>query len=81
MTQEIIKSELQLIFRSTLNIPDLEITEELSADHLPAWDSLSHLILITEVEGFFNVKFRLKELISMKNVGDMIVLIEEKKNI
>jgi acyl carrier protein len=81
MTQEIIKSELQLIFRSTLNIPDLEITEELSADHIPAWDSLSHLILITEVEGFFNVKFRLKELISMKNVGDMIVLIEEKKNI
>lgn len=81
MTPEKIKLELQIIFRNTLNIPDLEITEELSADHIPAWDSLSHLVLISDVEAFFDVKFRLKELISMRNVGDMIALIEAKKNI
>ena len=80
MTHEEIKSEIQLIFRNNLNIPDLIITEGLSADHVPAWDSLTHLVLISEVEAFFDVKFRLKELISMRNVGDMINLIKEKKN-
>lgn len=80
MTREQIKSDLQPIFRETLNYPDLEITEELSAEHIPAWDSLTHLILISEVEAFFEIKFRLKELISMRNVGDMITLIEVKKN-
>ncbi len=35
--------------------------------------------MIAEVESEFGVKFKLKELISMKNVGDMIRLIIEKK--
>ena len=43
------------------------------------WDSLTHLTMIAEVESEFGVKFKLKELISMKNVGDMIGLIIEKK--
>jgi acyl carrier protein len=78
MNQEKIISELQEIFRNTLNFPDLKLTKELSAEHIPAWDSLTHLILISEVESFFKIKFRLKELLSMKNVGEMIALIEQK---
>jgi acyl carrier protein len=35
--------------------------------------------MIAEVENEFGVKFKLKELISMKNVGDMIRLIIDKK--
>jgi acyl carrier protein len=81
MTPGKIKSELQVIFRKTLNVPDLEITEGLSAEHIPAWDSLTHLLLISEVEIFFEIKFRLKELLTMRNVGEMISLIEEKKKI
>jgi acyl carrier protein len=35
--------------------------------------------MIADVEAHFDVKFKLKELIGMKNVGDMMDLILAKK--
>lgn len=78
MNLEEIQAQVQVIFRDILEIPDLIVSKELSAEHIPAWDSMRHLILIDEIERNFKVKFKLKELISMRNVGDMMRLIEEK---
>jgi len=35
--------------------------------------------MIAKVEEFYGIKFKLKELIGMKNVGDMMDLIVSKK--
>ena len=54
------------------------ITDQLSALDVEKWDSLSHMILIAEVENEFTIKFKLKDLNKMANVGDMIAVIESK---
>ena len=50
----------------------------MTAGDVDKWDSITHLIMISKVEEVFNVSFRLKELIKLKNVGDLIALLKEK---
>ena len=79
MTHLEITERLQIIFKNVFSAPDIQVTDDLNAEKVDRWDSLTHLTMIAEVENEFGVKFKLKELISMKNVGDMIRLIIEKK--
>lgn len=78
MDKEQIKSALKPIFSQVFRQEDIEITDTLNAEQVSGWDSLTHLTMISEVETFFGIKFKLKELIGMKNVGDMIDLIIAK---
>jgi acyl carrier protein len=66
------------IFRQVFNNDSLEISEGLTANDVSNWDSLSHMILIGEVEKSLNITFKLKELNKMKNVGDMMDIILTK---
>lgn len=71
--------ELQPIFQDVFDEPDLVITRESSANTVREWDSLAHVNLVTAVEKHFKVRFSLGELQAMKNVGDMVDLIEAKR--
>jgi acyl carrier protein len=73
-----IKNELTSVFRKVFNNQTLVIADEFTANDVDGWNSLSHMILITEIEDKFAIKFRLKELNKMKNVGDMVELIKTK---
>lgn len=74
---EIVK-KLTPVFRKVFDNNTLELTDELSALDVENWDSLSHMLLIAEVESNFAIKFRLKDLNKMANVGDMIDIISSK---
>lgn len=74
---EIVK-KLTPVFRKVFANNTLELTDELSALDVENWDSLSHMLLIAEVESNFAIKFRLKDLNKMANVGDMIDIISSK---
>jgi acyl carrier protein len=78
MERYIIVQKLTDIFRNIFNDGSLVITNELTANDVERWDSLSHMLMIAEVEAQFSVKFRLKELNKMRNVGDMIDIIMTK---
>ena len=75
---EEITKKTQNIFRDIFGEPNLIITPEMTANDVDKWDSLSHLTMIAKVEETFEIKFKLKELIKMKNVGDMLNNIKEK---
>lgn len=77
---EQISAQVQEIFRKVFDAPSLELRNEMTANDVDKWDSLSHLSMISSVEDHFGIKFKLKELVKMKNVGDMLVLIHEKLN-
>ena len=79
MNRDQIIAELTPLFHTVFNNSDIVITDDLNAEKVDQWDSLTHLNMIAEVEKHFGVKFKLKELIGMKNVGDMIDLILSKK--
>jgi acyl carrier protein len=74
---EIVK-KLTPVFRNVFADNALEISDELSALEVENWDSLSHMLLIAEIEKDFAIKFKLKDLNKMANVGDMIAIISSK---
>ncbi len=73
-----IETKLQEVFRDVFQDETLVILPEMTAGDVDKWDSITHLIMISKVEEVFNVSFRLKELIKLKNVGDLITLLKEK---
>ncbi len=68
------------IFREIFNDNAIVLSDSLTADDVATWDSLSHMLLITEIEDQFNIKFKLRELNKMKNVGALISIIQTKLN-
>ena len=70
------------ICREVFEVDDLVITEETTANDVEAWDSLTHLSLINEIEEAYDVAFTLDEVTGSKNVGELITAlikhIEEK---
>ncbi len=70
--------ELTPVFRQVFDDNSIEITRNSTADDIDDWDSLTHMNLVIAVELRFKVKFSLGELQSLKNVGDMLDLINKK---
>ena len=75
MEKSEITEKLSGIFRKVFNNEQLEVKDELTANDVSGWDSLSHMILISEIETTFTIRFKLKELNKMRNVGDMVEII------
>lgn len=73
-----ILEELQSIFRDILDQPDLVLTPESNANNVEDWDSLAHINLVSAIEKQYKIRFALGELQELKNVGDMIELIQKK---
>ena len=68
MQKEEIVNRLTPVFRKVFSDNSLVVTDELSALDVENWDSLSHMLLISEVETEFAIKFKLKDLNKMANV-------------
>jgi Acyl carrier protein len=79
MNEQEITGKLKTVFEKVFQEKDLTITREMTAADVEKWDSLRHIELISEVEMAFETKFRLREVLSMKNVGDLIDLIHTKR--
>jgi acyl carrier protein len=73
-----IVSRLTPIFRDVFNDGALVVTESLTAADVPAWDSLSNINMIVAVEKAFGVKFSIKDVRALKNVGELLELIKRK---
>ena len=71
-------NRLTPIFRKVFNDESIVVTDVLTANDVAGWDSLSHMLLIAEVESGFSIKFKLKDLNKMRNVGDMTDIILSK---
>lgn len=80
MTHDEILHTLTQIIREILELPDLLITTETSAADVDEWDSMTHIQLVMAIEKKYKVRFALGELQALKNVGDMIELIQKKLN-
>jgi acyl carrier protein len=70
--------EIQQIFRDVFDDSNLVITRDSNASTVEDWDSLAHVNLVTAIEKKYKIRFALGELQELKNVGDMIDLINEK---
>lgn len=69
---------LQTIFQDVFDDPKLQVDRTSNALSVPGWDSFAHINLITAIEQKFHVRFALGELEQLKNVGEMLDLLERK---
>lgn len=56
----------------------IEILPDMTANDIDGWDSFAHLNLITAIENSFDIQIADDEVIRLKNVGDIIEIIERK---
>ena len=71
-------AQVQEIFRAVFDREELVISRESNASTVEGWDSLTHIDLITAIEKKFKVRFALGELEELKNVGNLVDLLEAK---
>ena len=69
---------LKKIFSSVLNLPASSVTDALSPETAEAWDSLNAIILLTEIEKAFKVKFTFDEAMAIRNFGEAVALVRSK---
>lgn len=69
---------LNQIFCEVFDSDDIKIDPEMTANDVDGWDSLSHVNLIVAIETKFKIRFSQKELLTFKNVGDLLNCIRSK---
>ena len=62
-----LKSVFQDVFDKEVSLSDVT-----TAADVPGWDSLNHITLIGAIEDEFDVKFPMKDVVHMKNVGELV---------
>jgi acyl carrier protein len=78
MSRTEIFSALESIFSDVLGRPGIQLTEATTAQDVDGWDSLKHIDLIAAVESHFRIRFNIREVQRLPNVGALVALIESK---
>jgi len=78
MDREKIIAKVQEIFKDILDEEEIELKDNTTANDVDNWDSLTHILLVVAIEKAFKIKFTSKEILSWKNVGEMIDSIQAK---
>jgi len=74
MTREEVYTRLKDVFADVFD-REVVLSDSTTAADVNGWDSLTHITLIGMIEDEFGVKFPMKDVVHMKNVGDMVSLI------
>ncbi len=69
---------LEPIFREVFDDQDIVLNRGMTSDDVDNWDSLTHMNLVVAIELRFKIKFALGELKALRNVGEMLDLINQK---
>ena len=77
--KKIILDKLKPIFFKVFKNKKLNLKNSSSAKTIKNWDSLAQITLVLNIEREFKIRFKVSEISSLKNVGEMIDLILKKK--
>ncbi|MEA3443476.1 MAG: acyl carrier protein [Bacteroidota bacterium] len=72
MDKEAILHELETIFKSVLNKNDINLSSDSTASDIEGWDSITHIMLVVEIEKKFKQRFKAREIQSWETIGDII---------
>jgi acyl carrier protein len=69
-------AEINDVFQQVFDDDELVVTRDTTAADVEGWDSLTHVTLMLAVEKRFGIKFKSAQVASLKNVGELIDLVE-----
>ena len=75
MTRDEIYGKLNEVFRDLFDDDSITLGDATTAADVEGWDSLMHISLMNAVQDEFGMKFAMKDVTGMKNVGQMVDLI------
>ncbi len=77
MLHDEVLKRLNEIFCEVFDDESITISDDTTANDIDEWDSLMHITLVSEIEDAFDIRFEMKAIATMKNVGEMVDLICE----
>lgn len=75
MTREEVFADVNEVFRDVFDDESIVVTDTTTSDDIEDWDSLEHINLIAGIEQQFGMKFTMGQVVTMKNVGEMVDII------
>ena len=78
MTADDIYVKLTDIFRDVFEDDALVLRPDMTAEDVPDWDSLSHVRLVLTIQRKFGVTFSAAQTSNLKNVGDLVSLLQSR---
>lgn len=78
MDEAAILEKLTAIFRDVFEDDTIVARPDMTAEDVPAWDSMNHIIIVTQVEMLFSIRFKTAEIEELRNVGDLVSAIRSK---
>ena len=75
MSRDEVFEEVRKIFRDNFDDDGLIIVDETNSSDIEDWDSIEHINLVIAMEKKFGLKFNIKEVGKLANVGEMVDLI------
>lgn len=72
MDRSELKSEIQAIARDIFAKPELLITDAMGASDVDSWTSLSFMQFLTAIEDKYGFKFKMMELLQLRNMGAVV---------
>ena len=75
MEKKDVLATLNGIFSEALKTPDLKLDEAMSAKDV---DSISNMIIISEIEKHYGIHFKFRDIMRIKNVGGLCDAIIDK---
>jgi acyl carrier protein len=73
-----ISQRLKAVILKELGLEDFDLHDEILANQVPGWDSLSHIRILTAIENEYKITFRILEIMKLKKLGDLQFLIDSK---
>lgn len=67
------------IVASVCEVGKEEVTPDSTVGDFPAWDSMGHLSILSQVEEAFGISFEPEEMMELEDVSDIVKAIENKK--
>ena len=69
--------ELTKIFIEVFGDESIVLDYETSVSDIDTWDSLNNMHLIVAIEDFYKIRFELKEIQSLQNVGELCEFVDK----
>ncbi len=80
MDRDDILLKVNAAFAKILEHSNFNLEDTTTAADVDGWESVTHMLIINEIEQVFNIKFKLMDLMGMNNVGDLLRTITAELN-
>lgn len=74
---EVLEKVIEIV-ATTCDVDKSEVTENSMVGDFPAWDSVGHLSILSNVEEAFDISFEPEEMMELEDVKDIAEAVKSK---